>query len=86
MPLSRSGSGHADDLGGAKRVEAIDKGDPDVDFGGLAIGIPRGDALTEGLQVEQVQRYRFERTCEGILASTRLRAWYPVHRFQNARP
>ena len=54
MPLSRSGSGDADDLGGAERVEAIDKSDPDVDFGGLAIGIPRGDALTEGLQASHL--------------------------------
>ena len=49
VALSRSDSGDADGLGGAERVEAIDQGDPDVDFSSLAIGIPRGDALTEGL-------------------------------------
>ena len=49
VALSRSDSGDADGLGGSERVEAIDKGDPDVDFGSLAIGLPRGDALTEGL-------------------------------------
>lgn len=54
MPLSHSVSCHADDVGGAERVEAIDKGDPDVDFGGLAIWIPRGDALTEGLQASHL--------------------------------
>ena len=32
------------------------------------------------------ERHRFERTGEGIFASMRLRAWYPVHRFQSARP
>ena len=54
MPVFRSGSGHADDLGGAECVEAIYKGDPDVDFGSLAIGIPRIDALTEGLQASHL--------------------------------
>lgn len=54
MALSRSGSGRADDLGGAESVEAIDKSDPDVDFGGLAIWIPRGDALTKGLQASHL--------------------------------
>ena len=34
--------------GGAVHVEVIDKGDPDVDFGGIAIGNLRRDALTEG--------------------------------------
>lgn len=50
MSLSRSGSGHADDVSGAERVEAIYKRGPDVDFGGLSIVNPRGDALTEGFQ------------------------------------
>ena len=40
----------------------------------------------EGLEVEQVERQRFERTCEGIVASIRLRVLYPVQRFQNALP
>ena len=56
MPLSRSGSGsgYADDLGGAERVEAIDKCDPDVDFGSLPIRIPCGDALTEVVQASHL--------------------------------
>ena len=54
MALSRRCSGHADDLGCAERVEAIDKGDPDVDFGGSAIWIPRGDARTESDQASHL--------------------------------
>ena len=49
MPLSPSGSGHADDLGGAEGVEAVDECDADVDFGGLAVGVSCGDAFAEGL-------------------------------------
>ena len=50
MPLSPSGSGRADDLGGAEGIEAVDECDADVDFGGLAVGVSRGDALAEGLE------------------------------------
>ena len=57
-----------------------------MDLSVLAVGVPCGDALAEGLELEPVKRHRFERTGEGILASARLRAWYPAHRFQNARP
>jgi hypothetical protein len=57
-----------------------------LDFGGLAVWVSCGDAFTECLEVEQVERHRFERTCEGILASIRLRTWYRVQRFQNALP
>jgi hypothetical protein len=77
-PLSPPGSGHADDFGGAEGVEAVHECDAELDFGDLAVPVSCGDALAEGLEVEQVQRHRFERTCEGILASARLRAWYPV--------
>lgn len=62
MPLSPSRSGHADDLGGAESIEAVDECDADVDFGGLAVGLSRGDALAKGLEVESVKRHRFERT------------------------
>ena len=50
MSLSPSGSGRADDLGGAEGIEAVDECDGDVDFGGLAVGVSRGDALAEGLE------------------------------------
>lgn len=40
-------------------------------------------SLAQGLEVGQVQRHRFARTCEGFSASTRLRTSYPVQRFQN---
>ncbi len=87
MPLSRSGSGHADDLGGAERVEATDKGDPDVDFCGLALGVPRGYRLPESLQASHPLAGRALRSnVPRGLASMRLLAWYPVHRFQIARP
>lgn len=39
MPLSPLISCDADDLSGAECVEAVDEGDTDVDFGGLAIGV-----------------------------------------------
>ncbi len=38
----------ADDLVGAEGVEAVGESDADVDFGGLAVGVPRHDAFTEG--------------------------------------
>ena len=66
-------SGHADALGGAKGVEAVDEGDAHLDLGSLSVWVSCGDALAKGLEIEQVQRHRFERTCEGIFASTRLR-------------
>gem|GEM_PF-1515539 len=50
MPLSHSGSGHADDIGCAEGVEAVHEGDADVDFGGLAVWFPCSDALAEGLE------------------------------------
>ena len=68
-------SGDADDLGGAKCVEAVHEGDADVNLGGLTVRIPRHDAFAKSLEVEPVQRHRFERTGEGIFASMRLRAW-----------
>ena len=54
MPLCPWGSGHADDLGGAEGVEAVHEGDTDVDFGGLAVWISCGDALTEGLEASHL--------------------------------
>jgi isopentenyl-diphosphate delta-isomerase type 1 len=68
-PLSRLASGHANDFGSA---ECVDECNADLDFGGLAVGMSCGDAFIEGLEVEQVQRHRFERTCEGIFALNRL--------------
>ena len=57
LPLSLSGSGHADDLSGAECVEAIHECDAEMDFGGLAIGVPCCDAFPEGLEVEPVGRH-----------------------------
>ena len=51
-----------------------------------AVWLSCSDALAEGLEIEPVQRHRFKRTGEGIFASIRLRAWYPVQRFQNVLP
>ncbi len=42
--------GHSDDLSGAERIEAVDEGDADLDFGGLAVWVSRGDAFSEGLE------------------------------------
>lgn len=86
MPLSPPSSFHADDLGRSEGREAVHECNADLDFGGLAVWISCGDAFAKGFQIEQVQRHRFERTCEGIFALIRLRTWYPVQRFQNARP
>lgn len=38
------------DLGGAEGVEAVDEGDADLDFGGLAVGVSCRDAFAKGLQ------------------------------------
>ena len=54
MPLSPSGSGHAQDLGGAERIEAVQECNADVDFGGLAVGVSCDDALAEGLEAPQL--------------------------------
>ena len=43
-------SGHANDLGGAEGREAVHECDADVDFGGLAVRVPCGDALAECLE------------------------------------
>ena len=43
-------SGHAADLGGDERIEAVDEGDADLDFGSLAVWVSRGDAFAEGLE------------------------------------
>ncbi|MCE8458016.1 hypothetical protein, partial [Rhodovulum sulfidophilum] len=56
----------------APLVRATIANDADVDLGGFAVWNSRGDALAKGLEVEPVQRHRFERTGEGILASARL--------------
>lgn len=39
---------YVDDVGGVECVEVIDKGDLDVDFGGLVIWILCGDVFIEG--------------------------------------
>jgi hypothetical protein len=49
-PLSLLASYHANDFGGAECVEAVDEGNADLDFGGLAVGVSCGDAFTEGLE------------------------------------
>ena len=83
LSLSPMGSGHANGLGGGEGVAAVDEGDADLDFCGLAVGGPCSDALAEGFEVEC---HRFKRTGGGFFASIRLLAWYPVPRFINARP
>lgn len=45
----------------------------DVDFGRLPVQVSQGNSLAKGSEFEHVQRPRFERTCEGILASILLR-------------
>ena len=75
MPLRPMASDDADDLAGAEGVEAVDEGDADMDLGGLTVGVLCHDAFAKSLEVEPVQRHRFERTGEGIFASMRLRAW-----------
>lgn len=50
LPLSPLNFGDADDLGFAECVEAVDEGDADVDFGGLAVRVSCGEALAECLQ------------------------------------
>jgi hypothetical protein len=49
------GSGHANDLGGSEGVEAVDEGDADLDFGGLAVWVSCGDAITEGLEAPHLR-------------------------------
>ena len=50
VALSVRHSGNADDPGCAERVDAVHQGDADMDFGGLAVGVPCSDALAEGLE------------------------------------
>jgi hypothetical protein len=50
LPLSPLTLCHADDLGGAKGVEAVHECDADLDFGGLAVGVSCGDAFAKDLQ------------------------------------
>ena len=48
-------SGHADDVGGAECVEAVDEGDADLDFGGLAVGVSCSDTFAEGLEAPHLR-------------------------------
>jgi hypothetical protein len=41
-------------VGGAKRVEAVDEGDADVGFGGLAVGVSGADAVTQGCEASHL--------------------------------
>ena len=50
FPLSPLASCHANDLGGAEGVEAVDEGDADLDFGGLTVRVSCRDAFAKGLQ------------------------------------
>lgn len=50
LPLSSLHFGDADDLGGAECIEAVDEGEADVDFGGLAVRVFSSDALVERFQ------------------------------------
>jgi len=47
-------SGDAHDLGGAEGREAVHQRDADLDFCGLAVGVSRGDAFSEGLQASHL--------------------------------
>lgn len=49
-PISPLNTGHANNLGGAEGVEAVDDGDADLDFCGLAGGVSCGDACSEGFE------------------------------------
>lgn len=51
---SPSESGHATDFGGAECVEALVECDADLNFGGLAVRVSRGDAFAKGFEIEQV--------------------------------
>ena len=44
------GSGHAKDFGSAECREAVNEGDADLEFGGLAVRVSCGDAFTESLE------------------------------------
>jgi hypothetical protein len=43
-------SGHADDLGGAECIEAVEEGYADLDLSGLAFRVSCSDALAEGFE------------------------------------
>jgi hypothetical protein len=58
------GSCHADDLGGAECFEAVDEGDADLDFGGLAVWL---SGCRAAMRSPKAFRHR-------ILASMLLRA------------
>lgn len=45
----------ADDLGGAEGVDAVHQCDADADFGGLSVGVPGGDPLSEGLEATHLR-------------------------------
>lgn len=50
MPLSPSGSGHADDLGRSEGREAVHQGDAYLDFRSLTVWVSGGDTLTESFE------------------------------------
>jgi hypothetical protein len=54
-PLSHWVACDPDDVGGAERVEAVDEGDSDVDFGGFAVGASCGDAVSEEYQAPHLR-------------------------------
>ena len=99
MPLTPLMSCRTDDLGGAEGFEAVHEGNADVDFCGLSVG---GEPLTRhwservaGGRATGPSDHRRRRTAmmrspkafrQRIFASIRLRAWYPVQRFQKALP
>ena len=55
FPLSPLASWHANDLGGAEGVEAVDEGDADLDFGGLAVEVSYRYAFARGLQAPHLR-------------------------------
>jgi hypothetical protein len=55
MPLSPSGSGHANDLGRSEGREAVHERDAYLDFCSLAVGVSGGDAFAEGLEAPHLR-------------------------------
>jgi len=52
--LSPLASAHTNDPGRSRGREAVHQCDADLDFGGLAVGVSRGNALAEGFETSQL--------------------------------
>lgn len=71
--------GPANDLGRSDGREAVHQCDADLDFGRLAVSAVWRSGSLAAMRSPKALRHL-------IFASIRLRTWYTVHRFQNARP